>query len=103
MRIEKFSKHMLTERADRYVLIATKVGFGEVVIKTDYRTSDGRNTIMELTSTGVVFVRALDGTIITMYCTTLAYAKCYFTKGDQLPKEVYAAIVRNEKKGYCGV
>lgn len=102
MRIEKFSKHMLTDRADRYVLIATKVGFGEVLYTKQRVASDGREVIMELTSTGVTIVRSLDRTIITMYCTTLAYVKIYFDI-DHLPKNLLSAIMRNQRNGYCMV
>ena len=98
----KFSKHMIQDRADRYVLIATKVGFGEVLYTRQRVASNGHEVIMELTSTGVIIVRGLDQTIITMYCTTLAYAKLYF-KLDRLPKNLLSAINRNQRNGYCMV
>lgn len=99
---EKFSKHMTRDRADRYVLIATKVGFGEVLYTRQRVASNGHEVIMELTSTGVIIVRGLDRTIVTMYCTTLACAKLYFEL-DRLPKNLLSAINRNQRNGYCMV
>ena len=99
-----FSKHMIEDRADRYVTIATKVGFGEVLYTSTYSDRNGswKNRTVELTSTGVCIVRAEDKTIVTMYCVTLALAKSYF-KLDRMPKELFAAIRLNERKGYCNL
>lgn len=99
---EKFSKHFVQDRADRYVTIASKVGFGTVLYSINRTSSDGREVIMELTTTGVVFVRAMDRTIITMYCATIPIAKGYFNI-DKLPRELLFAICTNQKRGYCGV
>jgi hypothetical protein len=99
-----FSKHMVEDRADRYVTIATKVGFGEVLYTSTHSDRNGswKNRTVELTSTGVCIVRAEDKTIVTMYCVTLALAKSYF-KLDRMPKELFAAIRLNERKGYCNL
>ena len=99
-----FSKHMVEDRVDRYVTIATKVGFGEVLYTSTYSDRNGswKNRTVELTSTGVCIVRAEDKTIVTMYCVTLALAKSYF-KIDRMPKELFAAIRLNERKGYCNL
>ena len=37
-----FSRHMIEDRTDRYVTIATKVGFGEVLYTSTYSDRDGR-------------------------------------------------------------
>ena len=99
-----FSKHMVEDRVDRYVTIATKVGFGEVLYTSTYSDRNGswKNRTVELTSTGVCIIRAEDKTIVTMYCVTLALAKSYF-KIDRMPKELFAAIRLNERKGYCNL
>ena len=99
-----FSRHMVEDRTDRYVTIATKVGFGEVLYTSTYSDRNGswKNRTVELTSTGVCIVRAEDKTIVTMYCVTLALAKSYF-KIDRMPKELFAAIRLNERKGYCNL
>lgn len=99
-----FSRHMKMDRLDRYATIATKVGFGEVLYSSTYSDKDGRwrNRTVELTSTGVCIVKSESGTIVTMYCVTLALAKSYF-KLDKMPRELFAAIRLNERKGYCNL
>lgn len=100
----KFSRHMVEDRADRYATIATKVGFGEVRYTSTYSDREGRwhNRTIQLTSTGVCIVRAEDNTIVTMYCATLAIVKSYFHI-DKLPRDLFAAIRLNERKGYCNL
>ena len=99
-----FSKHMKMDRLDRYATIATKVGFGEVLYSSIYSDKDGRwhNRTVELTSTGVCIVKSESGTIVTMYCVTLALAKSYF-KLEKMPRDLFAAIRLNERKGYCNL
>ena len=99
-----FSRHMVEDRADRYATIATKVGFGEVLYTSTYSDREGRwhNRTVQLTSTGVCIVRAEDNTIVTMYCATLAIVKSYFHI-EKLPRELFAAIRLNERKGYCNL
>ena len=99
-----FSRHMKMDRLDRYATIATKVGFGEVLYSSTYSDKDGRwqNRTVELTSTGVCIVKSENGTIVTMYCVTLALAKSYF-KLEKMPRELFAAIRLNERKGYCNL
>ena len=100
----KFSRHMIEDRVDRYVVIATKVGFGEVLYTSTYSDREGRwhNRTIELTSTGVCIVKAENGTIITLFCATISIAKSYF-KLDRLPTGLFAAIRLNERKGYCNL
>ena len=97
----KFSRHMTTDRADRYVTIATKVGFGDVLYSVQRNGRYGMVN-MELTSTGVIFVKGLDGYIITMYCATVATIKCYFGL-ERMPVSLYNSVRSNEKRGYCGI
>ena len=100
----KFSRHVLEDRLDRCATIATKVGFGEVLYTSTYSDREGRwhNRTVQLTSTGVCIVRAEDNTIVTMYCATLAIVKSYFHI-EKLPRELFAAIRLNERKGYCNL
>lgn len=99
-----FSRHMVEDRADRYATIATKVGFGEVLYTSTYSDREGRwhNRTVQLTSAGVCIVRSEDNTIVTMYCATLAIVKSYFHI-EKLPRELFAAIRLNERKGYCNL
>lgn len=96
-----FSKHMTSERADRYVVIATKVGFGDVMYSTQRNGRYGMVT-MELTSTGVIFVKGADGYVITMYCATVSTVKCYFGL-ERMPLPLYNMVRSNEKRGYCNL
>lgn len=98
----KFSRHMTTDRADRYVTIATKVGFGEVMYTVERDGQYGLVT-MELTSTGVIIVRSSqDRAIITMYCATVSTVKCYFGL-ERMPTNLYFSVRSNEKRGYCNI
>ena len=99
MATTNFSKHMTEDRIDRYVLIATKVGFGEVVHSATCCNQHGRGR-MELTSTGVVMVKGEDETLITMYCATIQTVKRYFGL-KTISRELYNIIRTNEKRGYC--
>ena len=100
----KFSKHLVEDRADRFVTIATKVGFGEVIMTSTYSDKEGKWTdrTVELTSTGVCFVKSKDGTIITLYCATIAHIKASFHL-DRLPNDLFTVASRNERKGYCNL
>ena len=100
----KFSRHMTEDRTERYITIATKVGFGEVLYTSTYSDRNGRwaNRTLQLTSTGVCIVRAEDDTVVTMYCATLAETKASF-KVDRLPPALLSAIRSNEKRGYCRI
>ena len=99
-----FSRHMIEDRTERYVTIATKVGFGQVMYTSTYSDRKGAwiNRTIELTSTGVCIVKGQDGAIVTMYCATIANIKSYF-KIERLPKELFTAVKRNEKNGYCNL
>lgn len=100
----KFSRHMTRDREARYLTIATKVGFGEVLYTTTYSDHNNRwrNRTLELTSTGVCIVRAENKTVVTLYCATISTVKTYF-KMDRIPPALFAAIRSNEKRGYCNL
>ena len=100
----KFSRHMTMDREARYLTIATKVGFGEVLYTSTCSDRNGRwkNRTLELTSTGVCIVRAEDNTVVTLYCATIATVKTYFKVG-KLPPALFSVIRSNEKKGYCNL
>ena len=100
----KFSKHMIEDRMERYAVIATKVGFGEVIFST-IREPEGRVTerrLLQMTSTGVCIVRSMDDVVITMFCATISITKCYFPNQELSPALV-RTIRFNERKGYCNI
>lgn len=94
----KFSEHMVADRMDRYLFIATKVGFGEVVLETATSTTEGR-AIIQVTSTGVLMVRGRRNTIITMYLATVSQIHNYFTE-QEIPRDIIIAAKSNEKRKY---
>ena len=93
-----FSEHMTKDRVDRYVFIATKIGFGEVVHTAKTKTTKGEGKV-EITSTGVIIVRGYNNIVITMYVATVAQIKMYYKNGVA-PRDVILAAKRNEKKNY---
>lgn len=101
MATTNFSKHMTKDRVDRYVVIATKVGFGETLYVKQERNKYGL-TKVELTSTGVLIVRGMDETIITMFCATISIAKKHF-EVERFSKHLYNSLRLNERKGYCNI
>lgn len=93
-----FSKHFMEDRSDRYIFIASTVGFGEVVHTHEVNTTKGKGRV-EITTTGVLIVRGYDNVIITMYIASLAEIKKYYD-GGEVHREVHLAARRNEKKNY---
>ena len=58
---------------------------------------------MQLTSTGVIVVKAKDnGTIITMYLATISVAKTFFPN-TQIPKELFRVIDKHQRSGLCNI
>lgn len=96
-----FSRHIVEDRIDRYVAIATKIGFGEILYTVNSTNRYG-DTIMQLTSTGVIIVKTPDEKLITIYCGTIATVKKHF-RLDCMPRDLFFTIRNNEKKGYCNL
>ena len=89
------SKHLLDERADRLIQIATTTGFGEL----KYKKKLPNNLIAGFTNTGVMCViDHTDSFIITMYFANLEKTAAIF-KGN-IPKDLLKQIHSNMKKGY---
>lgn len=97
-----FTKHMTQDRVDRYVKIATEVGFGRTVmtIKREDRIRTSEAVTLYLTSTGVLIIRNQSEEIVTMYCPTVAQAKARFGV-ERLPQFLFNAICDNYRRGYC--
>lgn len=98
-----FSVHAMTTRADRIAFILHQIGLGEVRAERNTISKSGGECIMQLTSTGVICVRAKDdGTIVTMYLATISVAKTFFDKGI-IPKDLFPIINRNQRNGLCNI
>lgn len=93
-----FSKHMLQDRTDRYVFIATQLGFGEIIFSKPHQTSAGAGTF-NITSTGVIMIMGYNNTVITMYIGSAEQIRAAYGK-NQIPRELVHQIRRNEKRNF---
>lgn len=95
----KFSKHALTERADRIAYIATTVGFGEVIAHRE--VIDERGAVKRLlTDTGVIIVTDLEETmILTMWIADPAQVKSFYPQ-EQRNMAVLRLVKKYMQKGY---
>lgn len=90
------SRHLLEDRADRLINIATTVGFGEIIYKRKLEKGTGWAVF---TDTGVMLVTDVhDSFIITMYLVSIKQASAIFQ--GEIPVDLFDAIKRNQKKGY---
>lgn len=90
------SKHLLDDRFDRVMHIATTVGFGEIAYKKPLQKADGWAVI---TTTGVLLVTDRhDSFIVTMYLVDMEQLVAIF-EGNP-PKEIKKIVKENMKKGY---
>lgn len=95
----QFSKHALTERADRIAYIATTVGFGEVIARRE--VIDERGAVKRLlTDTGVIIVTDLNETmILTMWIADPAQVKSFYPE-EQRNMAVLRLVKKYMQKGY---
>lgn len=93
-----FSKHMLQDRTDRYVFIATQLGFGEIIFTKPHQTSAGAGTF-NITSTGVIMIMGYNNTVITMYIGSAEQIRAAYGN-NQMPRELVHQIRRNEKRNF---
>lgn len=100
-----FSKHVIMDREERYLLIATKVGFGEIVKTTAYNHNHTEQKRMaKLSTTGVVTIWDEWGkTLITVFCGSLATIKKIFYPRERMSQDLFNVIRNNEKRGYCSL
>lgn len=88
----KATKHIIEDRLDRLTLIATTIGFGQVMKEKQMEYG-----IRQITDTGVLVVRSDDRqTIITLWMANMTQAKEIY--GDNIPVELRRAIKSNRKK-----
>lgn len=95
------TRHLVEDRADRVVFIATTIGFGEVV--EEFYVNDNHGAHYEcVTSTGVIIVKGLDRkTVVTMYVAHHNQVKRLY-KDREIPRGLKVVVKRNEKKGWAG-
>lgn len=91
------SKHLLEDRSDRLISIATTVGFGEITYKRKLAKGIGWAVF---TDTGVMLVTDIhDSFIVTMYLVSMKQASSIFN--GEIPVDLFEIIKRNQKKGLC--
>ena len=91
------SKHLLEDRSDRLISIATTVGFGKIIYK---RKLEAESAWAVFTDTGVMLVTDThDSFIITMYLVSIKQAFAIFH--GEIPVDLFEVIKRNQKKGLC--
>lgn len=96
MKKMKFSEHILNERMERVVAIAMAVGMGEVVLTIPDKEP---HRMASLTSTGVVFITAENGIVVTIYLATIPQVdKMYHVAGKEMPKAIRQVVKNNAKK-----
>lgn len=91
-----FSKHVTEDRMDRYLFIATHMGFGEIIYET---WDDDKYNYKCITSTGVVLVLSPDKeTVITLFLGD--YDKIYALMKGEVPPELKKTLKQYAKKGW---
>ena len=91
------SKHLLEDRSDRLINIATTVGFGKITYKQKLEKGIGWAVF---TDTGVMLVTDVhDSFIVTMYLVSIKQASAIFH--GEIPSDLFEVIKRNQKKGLC--
>ena len=93
------TKHLLEDRADRVVFIATTIGFGEILEEFYIEDNHGKH-FAYVTSTGVIIIKGLDKkTVVTMYIGRMGQIKKLYGERD-IPSGLKVVVKRNEKKKY---
>lgn len=99
--MEKFvpTTHLIEDRMDRVVFIATKVGFGEIVEEFYIEDNHGKHYEC-VTSTGVIIIKDLSKkVVVTMFVGRMGQIKRLY--GDRkIPQNLLAVVKRNEKKKF---
>ena len=88
-----FSEHLLKDRMDRMVKIATTIGFG--VIIEEFRATDKYYC---LTDTGVILIKSLDrAKVITAFPAHLDRIYALYKSVDKFPPKNIIRIIRNNE------
>lgn len=93
------SKHLTDERMERYLRIATTIGFGDEI--ESFKITDTRGTSYRcITTTGVIIVKDETFTkVITVFVARPAQIKALY-KDRNPPVFLMNKAKQNQKKGY---
>ena len=98
---QEFSKHILQDRLERMVTIATTIGYGNI-IKVFVTQGKYGKVRQCLTDTGVIIIKEYDSEkILTMYAIRLNRAIALYRSEcstERLPQRIINVILNNEKK-----
>lgn len=97
MRVKRVSNHVAHDRMDRVLLIAQKIGWGEVVLEMP--DHDFIDRFISLTTTGILLVKGANGTLITAYPASIDLVKVmYHYHGyERIPDYLYNRVIKNKK------
>lgn len=87
--------HAVHDRSDRFVFIAEHIGWGTVLYKMP---DPARNSVLSLTSTGVILVKSWDETkLVTAYIASISQASaiCRSIGMSCVPKNMANVIYHN--------
>ena len=89
------SSHVRNDRTDRLALIATTIGFGEI-IKIKVKPGKYGDVQMCITDTGVTIIKDLNDKVITAYACRINELTFIFE--GRAPKQLYRMVCTNMKK-----
>ena len=89
------SSHVRNDRTDRLALIATTIGFGEIV-KVKVKPGKFGDVQMCATDTGVIILKDLNDKVITAYACRIN--ELTFVFEGRIPKNLYRMVCNNMRK-----
>lgn len=98
---QEISQHIIKDRLERMVLIATTIGYGNVI--KEFVTQGKYGKVRQcITDTGVVIIKELfTEKVITAYAIRISRAIALYrteAPNERIPQKLYTTIINNEKK-----
>ncbi len=98
---QEISQHIIQDRLERMVLIATTIGYGNVI--KEFVTQGKYGKVRQcITDTGVVIIKEMfTEKVITVYAIRINRAIALYrteAPNERIPQKLYTAIINNEKK-----
>jgi|GEM_PF-6686067 len=98
---QEISQHIIQDRLERMVLIATTIGYGNVI--KEFVTQGKYGKVRQcITDTGVVIIKELfTEKVITVYAIRINRAIALYrteAPNERIPQKLYTTIINNEKK-----
>lgn len=97
----ELSRHIIKDRLERMVKIATTIGYGNII--KEFVTQGKYGQIRQcLTDTGIMILKELNSDkVITVYAIRLSRVIALYrteAPNERIPQKLYTAIINNEKK-----